>query len=175
MKGPIRRAVRILPSFATAAIAALLVPGTAAANNSIQGHTETFRDTLCGFTGTTTIVNTTEQVDGSMFIGRFVQTFVADNGRGVTITFDAGNFKVGPTVTNPDGTSSFVAIEDGVNGSTQALNGPLLEQSTGRIQVTVTLDANGEATSVAVVPLAGPSNNTTGEPNCAVIAPWLGG
>jgi len=175
MQGHTRRAVQILASTAIAAIATLLVPGTAVADNSSQNHTETFPDTLCGFTGTTTIFNTTQQVDGSIFIGRFVQTFVADNGRGVRITFDAGNFKVGPTVTNPDGTSYFVAIENGVSGSTQALNGPLLQQSTGRIQVTVAFDANGEATSITVVPLTGPENSPTGEPNCAIIAPWLGG
>jgi hypothetical protein len=107
--------------------------------------------------------------------GKIVQTFVADNGRGLKISFDAGVFIAGPTVYNPDGSSSFTAVEDGLSAKTQALNGPLLEQSTGRVFITYYFDANGDFVSLTIDSTTGPQNNTTGEPDCSVIGPYLAG
>jgi len=104
-----------------------------------------------------------------------VQTFVADNGRGVKISYVEGVFYDGPTVVYPDGSSSFTAYGDGLDAKTMALGGGLLGQSTGRVTVTFFFDANGNFVSMSIDSISGPQNNTTGAPDCSVVGPYLGG
>jgi hypothetical protein len=160
----------------------LALPVSTAAAGNASHDVENFTvspDTMCGFTGTSHwVIHFTSVPTGkgsTINAGKIVQTFVADNGRGLKISFDAGVFIAGPTVYNPDGSSSFTAVEDGLSAKTQALNGPLLEQSTGRVFITYYFDANGEFVSLTIDSTTGPQNNTTGEPDCSVIGPYLAG
>jgi hypothetical protein len=133
---------------------------------------------MCGFTGTSSwVFNTISgQSAGNSFVaGQIVQTFVADNGRGVVITYDAGVVKIDPTVFYADGSSSISVVEDGLNVKTQALGGPLLEQSTGRLMYTYRFDANGDFVSLTIDGATGPQNNVTGMPDCSVVGPYLAG
>ena len=76
----------------SASVAGLSAGGAAASTH--LGGTTSFPDTLCGFSGVTTL--STEDNFGSLANGgtydngRFVQTFIASNGRGVEIEFGAG-------------------------------------------------------------------------------------
>ena len=177
------RAVQLLSGATAGATALLLSPLATAAHASPGGHfkqtTVVSPDELCGFTGSSTIVevaNTTPLPTGGMVLaGQLIQTFTATNGRGVVLSFDKGNIRFNADVVNPDGTTTVSAIENGVSGSTKAVNGPLLEQSTGRVFFSFTFDADGNVIDSTVTPLAGPENNVTGEANCDVITPWLSG
>lgn len=139
----------------------------------------TFPDTVCGFSGTTqfAIVDNFGSLPGGATYdaGTLVQTFTADNGRGVIIKYDAGHIDNAAPVFNPDGTVTKVSTYTGLNALTQAVNGPVLERGSGVIQVTLTFDSNGKLLSVSVVVLAGPNPNLTGAPDCTVIAPYLAG
>lgn len=170
----------LLALVAGACVFSLPVSTAAAANASHDVEQFTVSpDTMCGFAGTSDwLVRATSVPTGNgstVNAGRIVQTFVADNGRGVNITFDAGVFKPGPNVYNPDGSFSFTAVEDGLSAKTDALRGPLLEQSTGRVFITYYFDANGDFVSLTIDSTTGPQNNVTGEPDCSVIAPYLAG
>jgi hypothetical protein len=171
----------LLPTLLAGACFLALPVSTAVAGNASH-DVENFTvspDTMCGFTGTSHwVIHITSVPTGkgsTINAGKIVQTFVADNGRGLKISFDAGVFIAGPTVYNPDGSSSFRAVEDGLSAKTQSLNGPLLEQSTGRVFITYYFDANGDFVSLTIDSTTGPQNNTTGEPDCSVIGPYLGG
>lgn len=160
----------------------LALPVSTAAARNASHDVENFTvspDTMCGFTGTSHwVIHITSVPTGkgsTVKAGQIIQSFVADTGRGLKISFDAGVFIAGPTVYNPDGSSSFTAVEDGLSAKTQALNGPLLEQSTGRVFITYYFDANGDFVSQTIDSTTGPQNNTTGEPDCSVIAPYLAG
>jgi hypothetical protein len=182
---PLRPAIAIkrrlsLTVLACACVIAL--PASAGAAAKASHDVERFTvspDTMCGFTGSSDwLYNFTTVPTGNgstVAAGRIVQTFVADNGRGVKISFDSGSFIDGPTTFYPDGSSSFNAVGNGLNAKTQALGGRLLEQSTGRVFVTVRFDANGDFVSISVDSTTGPQNNVTGEPNCSVIGPYLAG
>jgi hypothetical protein len=134
-------------------------------------------DTLCGFTGTSywvfdlTIAPTGN--GSSITAGPLVQTFVADNGRGVKISFDDGVFIAGPRTYYPDGSSSFTGVSNGLDVKTQALGGSLLEKSAGRLIVTYYFDASGDFVSLSIDSTTGPQN--LGEPDCSVIGPYLAG
>ena len=84
-------------------------------------------------------------------------------------------FIPGPDVYNPDGSFSFTAVEDGLSAKTQALRGPVLEQSTGRVFLTYYFDADGNFISMTIDSTTGPQNNVTGEPDCSIIGPYLAG
>jgi hypothetical protein len=160
-------------------IAAMLAPGAGAADPTHRFDESTFADTLCGFTGTTDLLvldNFDTKSDGSSYdSGRLIQTFTADNGRGVTISYDAGHEYNSPRVANPDGTTTLVFTYSGLNVKTQAVGGSVLQRNTGRIRVTAVLDADGHILSVSVVALAGPNPNLSGAPDCSVIGPYLAG
>jgi hypothetical protein len=136
-------------------------------------------DNVCGFDGTSYwVIHLTGVPTGNgSFVqaGSVVQTFIADNGRGVTISYVKGSFITGPTVVYPDGSSSFTAVEDGLNVKTQAVGGGLLEQSTGRITLTYYFDANDNFLGMVIDSTSGPQNNTTGAPDCSVVGPYLAG
>ena len=175
-----RRLVIVAAVVVAGVIAATAFIGIARADNPAHFHsTMTFPDYLCGFHGTSTWVT----VDNFRIAasgahedpGRLTQTFVADNGRGVVIMSDAGLLTFQPPVFNADGSGSQIATTEGLDNKTQALNGPILEQCTGRAQFTFFFDASGNLTSISAVDLAGPGNNLTGLPDCTVIGPYLAG
>jgi hypothetical protein len=178
-----KRALRLMFSVTVGATALLAAPLATGANASPGGHfrqvTVVSPDELCGFTGSSTIVdleNTTPLPTGGFVLaGQFIQTFTATNGRGIVIDFDKGNIRFAPDVINTDGTTTISAIENGVDVRTKAVNGPLLQQSTGRVFFSFTFDADGNIVDSTATALAGPANNLTGEPNCNVITPWLSG
>jgi YD repeat-containing protein len=158
--------------------AATTFVGVTRADNRAHYHaTAMFPDFLCGFHGTTTFVtvdNFRLAPNGTHYDpGQLKQTFVADDGRGLVITWDAGLLIFYPPIVNADGTATQVAVTDGLDVKTQALNGPVLEQSTGRAQITFTFDASGNLTSITAVALAGAENNLTGMPDCSVVGPYL--
>jgi hypothetical protein len=171
-------AVAVAVAVAATTLAVTRFTGVARADNPAHFHsTFTFPDTLCGFNGTSTFVT----IDNFRIAasgahedpGRLTQTFVADNGRGVVISWDAGLLIFYPPVLNADGTTTQVAVTDGLDAKTQALQGPVLEQSTGRAQITFIYDANGNLISISAVALAGPEQNLSGMPDCGVISPYL--
>jgi len=153
--------------------------GAGAADPGHFSGTFKFPETLCGFDGTNTVLvldNFGSLPGGASYdAGRLIETFIADNGRGVTISYDAGHEYNAPPVANPDGTTTLVFTYSGLDVKTQAVGGRVLEQGTGRVQVTVVLDATGNVLSVSVVALAGPNPNLTGAPDCSVIGPYLAG
>jgi len=164
---------------ATAAAAAVLAGAAGAADPGHFSGSFTSPDTICGFDGTNTVLvldNFGSLPGGASYdAGRLIETFIADNGRGVAISYDAGREYNAPSVTNPDGTTTRVFTYSGLDVKTQAVGGRVLEQGTGRIQVTVVLDATGNVLSFSVVALAGPNPNLTGAPDCSVIGPYLAG
>jgi hypothetical protein len=160
----------------------LALPVSAGVAANVSRDVEKFTvspDTMCGSTGTSAwVFNLTSGPvgNGSSFVaGPIVQTFVADNGRGVKLTYDDGVVRIGPTVHYPDGSTSITVIEGGLNVKAQALGGPLLEQSTGRLTYTFYFDANGDFVSLVIDSATGPQNNVTGAPDCSVIGPYLAG
>ena len=166
---------RFIVGLAVAVCLGLSVGASQAAAGTASRLVETdiFPDTVCGFSGTKTLAfNLTFARNG--IAGTIVDTFVADNGRGVKVTFDAGLFVFGPTIYYPDGSSSFTTIGDGLNAKTQAVGGPLLEQSTGRVVTTFYLDADGNFVN-QTMSTSGPENNTTGDFDCSVVGPYLAG
>jgi hypothetical protein len=134
---------------------------------------------MCGFSGTSVVVvvdNFGRKANGSSYdSGRVLQTFTAYNGRGVSLGFDAGHLVNLTPVTNADGSTTFVTIYDGLNLKTQAINGPVLQQNTGRVQVTSVYDASGNLISFSAIALAGPNSDLTGAPDCSVVGPYLAG
>jgi hypothetical protein len=171
---------RLTTAIAVAALAATV--SAAAAGATVPGHftgTFSFPANWCGFDGIDTVTvldNFGSQMDGTTWdAGRLVETFVADNGRGVSITYDAGREENAVPVVNPDGTTTLVFLYSGLNAKTQAVGGPVLQQNAGRVQVTVVLDPDGNVLSITVVALAGPNPNLTGAPDCSVVGPYLAG
>jgi hypothetical protein len=168
-------------------VAALIVAGVTlrfvnVAQASSPGHfheTDTFPDMLCGFSGTTVLItvdNFGSKASGATYdSGRFEQIFTADNGHSVKLTYDAGRLVFYPRVMNADGTMTQIAVTDGLNIKTQAVNGPVLQQSTGRARFTFVSDADGSTISFTAVALAGPENNLSGAEDCSVIGPYLAG
>jgi|SRR5579859_228376 len=170
------RALTVLAVAVTAVVA-----GTSAASAADPTHlagTFTFRDNLCGFSGTSHVQfidNFGSKSDGSSYdSGQVVQTFNADNGRGVIVTF-AGHEYNAPPVSNPDGTTTFVFVFSEAQNKIQAIDGAVLQMNAGRVEVTVVVAADGSLVSFSVVVLAGPNPNPGMEDNCAVIAPYLAG
>jgi hypothetical protein len=157
--------------------AAVLAAGASAATH-IAGDF-VFPDEVCGISvmhEVHFIDNFGSKADGSSFdAGQVVETFTAANGRGVKITFDAGLEENAAPINNPDGTTTLVFTYSGLDVKTQAVGGPVLEQGTGRIQVTVVLDATGNLVSFNVAVLAGPNPNLTGAPDCSIVGPYLAG
>jgi hypothetical protein len=169
-----------------AGVCALVLPGSAVAGASDSRYVEKYMvpaDTVCGFTGTSYWVwNLLGFPDGKptgngsgLIAGSIDQTFLADNGRGVKFTYVAGNVRMAPTVYYPDGSSSITVIADGLNVKTQAVGGPVLEQSTGRLTYTFSFDQNGDFVSITIDSASGPQNNVTGAPDCSVVGPYLAG
>jgi hypothetical protein len=136
-------------------------------------------DSRCGFTGTSSWtfgLTSGPTANGNSFVaGPIVQTFTADNGRGVKITYDEGVVRIDPTVYYADGSSSITVVEAGLNVKAQAVGGPLLEQSTGRLTYTYSFDPNGDFVSLTIDSATGPENNVTGAPDCSVVGPYLAG
>jgi hypothetical protein len=169
---------KLIAATATLAATAAAVAAVASAATHFGG-TFTFPSRVCGFKG----ISTLEVVDnfggkpgGSSFdSGRLVETFLADNGRGVRIGWDAGHEYNAPPVTNADGTTTYVFEYSGLNAKVWAADGGLLEQGSGRIQITAIIDPNGDVVSFSVAALAGPNPNLTGFPDCSVIGPYLAG
>ena len=176
-----RKRTRMLSGAATAVLLAAGA-GTmhvAAADPTHLVQQFSFPDTMCGFTGTTQflIIDNFGSLPGGATYdsGRLVQTFTADNGRGVKITYDAGHEYNEPPVVNADGTTTQVDLFKGLNAMTQAANGPVLEHGSGIVQVTLTFGPNGSLLSVSAIAVAGPNPNLTGAPDCSVIGPYLAG
>jgi hypothetical protein len=158
-----------------------VVVGTAAASAATPTHLTgsfTFRDNLCGFSGTTHlqfIDNFGSKADGSSYdSGQVVQTFNADNGRGVVVTF-AGHEYNAPPVSNPDGTTTLSFVFSEAQNKIQAVGGAVLQMNAGRVAATAVLAPDGSLVSFSVVVLAGPNPNPGMVDNCSVIAPYLAG
>jgi hypothetical protein len=129
-----RHAMRKLTALIVVAAAAATLASRAVATD--PGHFRgqfTFADTMCGSTGTTTWSvndNYGAKADGSSWDAGFLtQTFIADNGRGVLLSYDAGREYNAPAVTSADGTTTLVFVYSGLNLKTQALDGPMLQQT----------------------------------------------
>jgi hypothetical protein len=154
-------------------------PAALAADPTHTSATFSVPDTLCGYTGTSqwTIVDNFGSLPGGQTYdsGRLVQTFTAADGRGVTISWDGGHLVNQAVITNADGTTSLITTFDGLNAITKAVNGPVLEQGAGRVQVTLVFTPDNQIASVTAVSLAGNNPNLTGGPDCSVIAPYLAG
>jgi hypothetical protein len=167
-----------------AALAGATVLGVGALASTASAATHlagdfTFPDTVCGIAvqhELSFIDNFGSKADGSSWdAGQIVETFTAANGRGVRITFLAGHEENAALVQNPDGTTTQVYTYAGLDVKTQAVGGPVLEQGTGLVQVTVIFDVQGNVLSVSVVALAGPNPNLTGAPDCGIVGPYLAG
>ena len=165
---------------AAVSVACILGPvtGEAAASTHFGGSIS-FPDTLCGFTGTTTFStedNFGTLADGGTYDnGRFVQTFIADNGRGVQLDYSAGHAVFSPPTPNGDGTLTQILTASGLDVLTKAVGGPVLEHGAGRVQVTYILDSQGNTLSVSAISLSGNQPNLTGAPDCSVVGPYLAG
>jgi len=164
-------------------IAVLLSAAPAAAGDPTHlADSFSFASTLCGFDGTTNVQfidNFGSYADGGSYdSGQVLETFVADNNRGVTIFF-AGHEYNYPPVVNDDGTITRRFLYSEAQFKIQALHGVLLQQNAGRLLVTIVRSPSGDVLSFTVTVLAGPNPNTTGDENsavsCAVIGPYLGG
>jgi hypothetical protein len=135
-----------------------------------------FPDNVCGFSGVsdvTFIDNFGTKSDGSSYdAGRVYQTFTADDGQEIVISF-AGNELNAPPQTNPDGTTTYVDTYNGSQTKIQAKDGAVLEQNAGRLQTTAILGADGSLISFSLQVLAGP-NPSPGLPDCSVVGPYLG-
>lgn len=161
---------------------ALALPASAFAASNVSHDVQKFTvspDSMCGFTGTSSWIfdlTSGPTANGNSFVaGPIVQTFTAVNGRGVKITYDDGVVKIGPPVSYPDGSSTITVAEAGLNVKAQAVGGPLLQQSTGRLTYTFLFDANDNFVSLTIDSATGPENNVTGAPDCSVIGPYLAG
>jgi hypothetical protein len=175
---------RLLALIAGACVLAL--PASAVAGSGATRYVQKFTvspDTMCGFTGTSYWVwNLLDYPEGlptgngsSVIAGQVIQTFVADNGRGVKITYGGGGESIGSPVNYPNGSSSITVVAAGLNVKVQALGGALLEQSTGRLTYTFLFDANGDFVSLTIDSATGAENNVTGMPDCSVVGPYLAG
>jgi hypothetical protein len=138
-----------------------------------------FSETLSGFSDIDTVdvlYNFGAKHDGSSYdSGRLSEAFVADNGCGVTITYDAGHEYNAPPFNNTDGTTTIVYTYSGKNAKTKAIDGLVLEQGSGSVQVRVIYAADSDAISVSVVSLSGQNPNLSVQPKCSVTAPDLTG
>lgn len=164
---------------AAASIGLAVVPAAATAAVDNDRLDVTFPDSLCGFDGSSHYVgidNWGSRKDGSSSdAGRLSQTFIADNGRGVIVSF-AGHQVGEPPVGNPDGTTTYVYRYYGSQMLTKALGGAVLQQNAGRVDVTVVMDeATHQLISINADAVAGLNPNTTGMPDCSVIGPYLAG
>lgn len=164
---------------AAAGVALSLATGVGASNPTHLTGEFVFPTTWCGFSGTDDVQfidNFRTNPDGSAYdAGQVSETFTADNGRGVKVTFDAGLAEFAPPVSNPDGTTTFIATYSGLNAKTQAVHGPVLQQNAGQLQTTAIIDANGNLISFTAVSVAGQNPNLTGMPDCSVVGPYLAG
>jgi hypothetical protein len=165
---------------AAVGVACILGPVTGEAGASSHfGGSITFPDTLCGFTGTTTFSTEdnygTLPDGGSYDNGRFAQTFIADNGRGVQIDYSGGHAVFSSPTPNGDGTFTQILTASGLDVLTKTVHGPVLEHGAGRVQVTYILDSQGNTLSVSAISLSGDQPNLTGAPDCSVVGPYLAG
>jgi hypothetical protein len=172
-----------LARLVTMAVAAVLfVARPASAATHLSGNFE-FPGSLCGFAGTYQVQfidNFGSTADGSSWdAGQIHEAFTANNGRGVTIDFADGRVVNLPAVVNADGTMTLVSVYSGSQFKIQAINGPVLQQNTGRLRVTAVVAPDGSLLSFSVEVLAGPNPNTSGDENspdsCSVIGPYLAG
>jgi hypothetical protein len=156
-----------------------VTPGALASDPTHSTLQFSYPDTLCGFNGVsswTVVDNYGSTASGGTYdSGRLVQVFTAENGRGVRIAWDAGREYNAPPTQNPDGSSTVVETFDGLNATTNALDGRVLEHGAGRVQVTFQFDPSGNLVSVTATSLAGNNPNVSGAPDCSVIGPYLGG
>jgi hypothetical protein len=171
---------RLVTLFAIVGIALLGHAATASAADPTHSVSQvTFPDTMCGFSGTSTwfaIDNYGTLPDGATYdSGRLQQTFVANNGRGVIISYDSGHLYNAPPVLNSNGTVTMVQKFTGLDVKTQAINGPVLQHGAGIVQLTWVLDSAGRVVSLSVVALAGNNPNLSGAPDCSVVGPYLAG
>jgi len=175
-RGRLAAATMLTLGLSSAAFGANTSPASAA-THLVQDFS--FPDNLCGFDGisqVSIIDNFGPLPAGATFdAGSIRQTFTADNGRGVILTFDAGHEYNAAPVFNSDGTVTRVFTFSGANVKTQAVQGPVLEQGAGLVQVTLTFDSQGDVVAVSAQSLAGNNPNLTGAPDCTVIGPYLAG
>jgi hypothetical protein len=177
---PAGRSVRVVG--ATVFAAATLVTGASAAGAAdpthLSGSFTIPHDTMCGFAGTTSVQfidNFGASPNGSSYdSGQLIQTFIADNGRGVVVSF-AGHEYNAPPVHNPDGTTTLVFIFSEAQNKVQILGGGILQMNAGRVEVTAVLAPDHSLLSLSVVVLAGNNPNPGMIDNCSVIGPYLAG
>jgi len=166
--------------FAVVGVALVAHAGPASAADPTHSVSEvTFPDTMCGFGGTShwfAIDNYGTLPDGARYdSGKVVQTFVANNGRGVIISYDSGHVYTAAPIFNSDGTVTVVQKFTGLDVKPQAINGPVLQHGAGIVQLTFLFDSTGGLLSLSVLALAGNNPNLSGAPDCSVVGPYLAG
>ena len=153
---------KLLFLFAGLAVFLVVWPATAvAAAPEKSMFTDTFPDEICGFTGTSTInvVDLFTAFPDNTFrdSSNFRQTFVADNGKSLTLRAAGLNQgQINPTL-NPDGTITFVTTFIGMPEQVKITNGPLLSLDAGAVTITrtFTVDQDGNPVDLVSQQLAG--------------------
>jgi hypothetical protein len=150
--------------FLLAGLAVFLVvwPATAVAAAPVKSmFTDTFPDKICGFDGTSTINVVdlfTPHSDGTFSdSSNFRQTFVADNGKSLSLRASGLTTGLIDPILNPDGTITFVNTFVGMPEQVKITNGPLLSLDAGAVMITrtFTVDQNGDIVSLVSQQLAG--------------------
>jgi hypothetical protein len=119
--------------------------GASAAAPVVNEHTnftDTFSDTLCDISGTSTINvvdNFKVYADGtSVDTGRFRQVFTANNGKAVVI-LAAGQTGHANPIQNADGTITFIDTYKGLPEKLSIPGGPTLSRDAGTATITTTV------------------------------------
>jgi hypothetical protein len=153
---------RLLFLLAGLAVFLVVYPATAVAAAPVRTmFTDTFPDNICGFDGTSTIYVVdlfTAHPDGTFSDSSNVrQTFVADNGKAISLTAAGRTTGLTEPILNPDGTITFINTFIGMPEQVKITNGPLLSLDAGTVTITRTfsVDQNGDIVSLVSQQLAG--------------------
>jgi hypothetical protein len=153
---------KLLFLFAGLAVFLVVWPATAVAAAPEKAmFRDTFPDNICGFDGISTIkvVDLFTAFPNNTFrdSSEFQQTFVADNGKSLSLRA-AGltRGQIDPTV-NPDGTITFTTTFIGMPEQVKITNGPLLSLDAGAVTITrtFTVDQNGNIVDLVSQQLSG--------------------
>jgi len=123
--------------------------------------TDAFPDDVCGFDGTSTIHVVdlfTPHSDGTFSdSSSFRQTFVALNGKSLSLNAFGHTSGLLDPILNPDGTVTFINTFIGMPEQVKITNGPPLSLDAGSVQITstYTVDQDGNPVSLVSRQLAG--------------------
>jgi hypothetical protein len=142
---------RLVLLAATVVAACLLVgTGVAAGATEVEHFTDgPFADEICGVTGTTTIHGTSvvrELGSGGLFAsGTFWAVFMADNGKSIT-SFAAGpsTSVAGPVIDEATGTVTLTVTFVGLPEKVSITHGPTLLRDAGIVTITQVFEYTGD-------------------------------